>query len=431
MLKKTQPIKEVAIRNSIDLFAVFDKLGITLNPRQQEIVEAVQTERFVCVRATRRGGKTFTSSGILSGLLLNPNFSAALTAPIQKLTEILWQQTVYNLTVSFRLEPTQLSNKDKVLSFPWGSTLLASTLRNRSNVLGRSYDIFIIDEAAIYQPPASEVLESPLQFLTSEIFPTLLEHKGCCLAISTPRSKANWFYDYNQFCEENGRVIKYTIWDVSHIPRDEIHSMHQHYLRLNMERYWKREFEAEFVELDTNVFSFLPKPVHIESPRSLEGEWILSIDPGLNFACVLMCYTPEGVYIFDGFKRKGSTSEHAQAIKELLDQVEPLNMYCDSAAAQTILDLAHNHDLSFNKSQKGIENNITIAHEVSDKLYINTHNEEFYEAFMDEWYNYTYNPETGKPIKKNDHLIDAFLYNLASTKKDFPYIFQEYGLYLI
>lgn len=414
------------MRNNINLLDVFPKLNIKLNDKQAEIVEAVSKNRFVCIRGTRRGGKSMISSGILTGVMLNPGAATVVAAPLSKLTEIIWQNTTNNLINTLNLKHKQLNNKDKVLTFDWGAQMLATTLRNRSNVLGRSYDLFVIDEAAIYNPSAVEVIESPIQFLTSEIFPTLLEYQGTLMAVSTPRAK-NWFYYYDEFCKTDGVSVKYTIYDVTHIKLDNIEKMKEYYYKLGMERFWLREFMCEYVELDGAVFNFSPKPTTAHF-KDLDGEWFISIDPGLNFACLVGCITPEGLYLVDGFKSKSSTEEHANKIHSYLRQIEPAEMYCDPAAAQVIVDLAYNHDLSFRKAQKGIESNINIFNTIADKLFISTHNKDFYDLFIDEFVNYSYNPDTGKPIKKNDHLIDTALYMVASVKRDFPYLFEEMGV---
>lgn len=417
------------MRNKIDLFATFDKLGIKLNNKQQEIVESVEQNQMTIVRGTRRGGKSFVSAGINAALMLNPGQKCGLTAPSLKLTEIIFRQTVENLTNTLMLKPSVLNNKDRILTFPWQSELLATSLRNRKQILGRSYDIFNIDEAAVADEPS-------ISFLFIEIIPTLLEYDGHLFVISTPRGQ-NYFYELSEYArkEPKGKSIKYTIYDQTHIPLDAVEAMKKTYLDLGMEKYWMQEFEVEWISLDGSVFEFYPHEVNLGNPLrdfadKPEGDYFIGIDPGSrNFGAVLVCVNADGIFIVDCFNASNkSTVFVAEKLKQWEENYNITEMYTDSAAAQTRVDLAQLHHLSFRNSNKDIDAGLNSIRLFKDRIFINTQAQDA-DLFVKQWSLYSYNEQTGKPKKRDDHMLDALRYVVHTALSDRLIEIQEGVIY--
>lgn len=417
------------MRNKIDLFATFDRLGVQLNSKQQEIVESVEKNKMTIVRGTRRGGKSFVSAGINAALMLNPGQKCGLTAPSLKLTEIIFRQTVDNLTNSLMLKPSVLNNKDRVLTFPWQSELLATSLRNRKQILGRSYDIFNIDEAAVSDEPS-------IDFLFLEIIPTLLEYNGHLFVISTPRGQ-NYFYQLSEYAKNDpkGKAIKYTIYDQTHIPIEEVEAMRKTYFDLGMEKYWRQEFEVEWISLEGSIFEFYPKEIDLgnvfqDFTNKPEGDYFIGIDPGSrNFGAVLICINSEGVFVVDCFNASNkSTAFVADKLKKWEEYYDIAEMYIDSAAAQTRVDLAQLHDISFRNSNKDIDAGLNSIRLFKDRIFLNTQAQDA-DLFLKQWSLYSYNEQTGKPKKRDDHMLDALRYVVHTALSDRLIDIQEGVIY--
>jgi hypothetical protein len=412
-------------KNMLSSFKLAEKLGYKLNTKQEEILDLATKKKGLVVRGTRRGGKSLLTSILNATDLLLPETDCALLAPTLSLTSIIFDSTVDILTNKLKLKQKTLNNKDRILAFDWASTLRAASTKNVKQVLGRSYNRFSFDEAAVTTD------FKDLQWLVQDVMPTLLERDGKFAAISTPRG-LNVFYDLYKFAEEdsNWDAIKYTIWEVEHIPEEDILTMKEYYEKIGMEKYWKQEFEVEFVSFEGQVYDWSPHLTHI-SP-DIDGDFYIAYDAGRYGALLLLCINEKGVFVLDGFFGETTTSTICDYVHTLEDQkalnlldgqerwnnVDVYEYYIDSAARQFRIDASF-YDVSFALAIKDIEAGISTVNSCSGYVYVNS-NWEYAEEFMKQWNLYSYK-DNGKPDKKKyrDDLLDAFRYGLHTAKNEF------------
>ena len=400
------------MRCEFDPKKVASQIGLTLNAKQHEILESVMQNDVTVVKATRRGGKSLMSAICASTVLLTPSARVNILAPTLNLTDIIFGNAVDILTNKLKLKKKTLNNKDHVLAFEWGATLRAASFNNIKQVLGVSNDLFIIDEAALIDA-------DDLEFLFQDIIPTILEHKGHILIVSTPRG-LNWFYDlYKKAEEEPGwKAISYTIYDVDHLDKASIEKLHRQYISNGMQAYWEQEFEVKFTIFEGKIYSFTPTLLPQGTILPDDAEFFIGIDPGAAhlFAAIPIAISPStGVYILDCYCTTGATSDHAENIQAFIDAFNPLEIYIDHAAKQTAVDLAYEHDVSCRNANKSVEDGINFIRGLSRNLFII----EFdgHDDFLREWS--LYRMKQGRIIKKDDDRLDAFRYAVYTAYQDF------------
>lgn len=394
---------------------LLSKRGYTLNNVQTSIIESVEKNVVTVVCATRRGGKSLIASACAASTLLVPDYRVALAAPFLVQTDIVFNETIQALKKDLELSPTKLNNKEKYLEFEWGSKLKATTLKNRSSIVGVANNLVVFDEIAL-----ADYL-SDTSFLYQETIPTLLTTDGHVLMISTPRGfnlyKTLW--DDAKDEADWGR-IKYTIWDCDHISKAKIKELEQQYIRAGLEDTWEQEFLASFVSYSGAIFDFQPiGRLKEEMPK--DGLVLIGVDPGLNTAIIKIVVTDRGVYLTDLYQKKASTETHGRYLQSIYDDDIDLAV-CDSAAAQFIEDCAYEFNVQLGKSIKSVNDGINFIKRLNGKIFYNV-NSEGADEFINQWN--LYSMKNDKVVKKDDHMIDAIRYALYTSYHYFPEYYEN------
>lgn len=394
---------------TIDPRKILKQKGIILNQRQEEIVKSVNDNRVTVVVATRRGGKSEIASACNSAKILEPGRYCGLTAPFLDQTAIVFDNIADTFTDTLQVKPTKLNYKDKNLEFKWGSELKATTLKNRKRIAGRAYDLFTGDEVGL-----ADYMENA-DWLFQEVIPATITTQGHILVISTPRG-LNHLHDLWEAAEKekDWNRIRYTIWDVDHISKEEIERMHTLYLERNMEKMWLQEFEAEFVSYEGQVFDFMPIEVRSVPDPDLV---LTAIDPGANTGFIkLNVHKDHGIFITYVSENTGSTLDHGRMLQEHTPDAD-LNVY-DPAAKQFAIDMTYEFDISLTKAKKDVEEGINFLRRLDGKLHIlNTCDP----IFKSEWSMYCM--KNAKIVKKNDHTIDCLRMALYTAWSYWPEYF--------
>ena len=111
----------------------------------------------------------------------NSGAQVAWIAPVYKNTRPLWRAVESAIApVSDRVK---VHKSERTVTFPSGGTLEIFSADSPTSILGRAFNLIVIDEAARV---AEEVWTDTIQ-------PTLADYNGDAILISTPRGK-NWFY---------------------------------------------------------------------------------------------------------------------------------------------------------------------------------------------------------------------------------------------
>lgn len=208
--------------------------------------------------------------------------------------------------------------------------------------------------------------------------------------------------------------------------------------------FYRRNYLGEWCLAEGSIFDFFDRGIHVVSrpPRSA-NYWILGVDYGTNnaFAAVLVGVNTginiqkdpmmwvEKEYYWDSKKmqRQKTSSEFADDIKKFIEPYGVRSVYIDPSAAHFKLDLQRRgiHPVD---ADNDVSNGITkLSSDLkAGRLFVCSE----CKNLIREIEGYTWDPrcvETGedKPLKKDDHAIDALRY-AVNTHKPARYDNEEY-----
>lgn len=382
-----------------------------LHNAQKKIAKS--TARFRVVNAGRRFGKTVLSSEEIKGIVLSKQAKVLYIATtIAQARDIMWNQLKKELQPIIkkanesRLE-LEVSNKDGKSSFiqlkGWEAI---ETLR------GQAFDFIVLDEVASmrnFWVGWNEVLS-----------PTLIDRKGSCMFISTPKG-FNHFYDLYNLREKNKdyESFHFTTYDNPNIPIDEIEREKE----TKPENTFAQEYLGSFRKSEGLVFKEFRRDVHVYNDESekqpaniirymagidfgftnptaiiairkghdndywITGEWYKTGKTDAQIADVVMAYAFDEVY---------PDPESPSAIAEL----QKRGVYCKEVI----------------KNKDSIKNGINRMRALFLKNKLHIHNSCV--NLINELETYSYpeskigRNEEENPVKEHDHAIDATRYAL-------------------
>lgn len=219
------------------------------HPGQQQVLS--EQKRFNVLCCGRRWGKTTLSEDIL----LSPDFAlngalngfpVAYFAPTYKMLMEVWRgmnELVYELIET-------KSETEKRIELIGGGVIDFWSLEDPNSIRGRKYKRAVLDEAAM----ARNLQEAWLKVIR----PTLTDMQGDAWFLSTPRGKANYFYELF-----NNRD-KYPDWNSWQMPtitnpnisRDEVEQARSQLDPLT----FAQEYLASFVTDDLNAWAYCYVP---------------------------------------------------------------------------------------------------------------------------------------------------------------------------
>lgn len=376
-----------------------------LTPTQNQI--AVDTHRFRVVRAGRRFGKTVLSVEEMKGkAIAKPSRIAYFATTYQQARDICWELLKKELSpATIQINESRLEIRTKTLS--GGESIIQ--LRGWESVetaRGQHFDFLVIDEVASMKGFWSnweEVLK-----------PTLLDTKGEALFISTPKG-FNHFYDLcnEELKDKDFKAFHFTSYDNPFIDKEELNKEKQVKPRESFEQ----EYMASFQKTEGLVYKEFNRLQHLydELPKIYKLKKVAGIDFGyVNPAAVLDIRTDgEKFFVEDEWYKKERTDIQ---IAEYVSQMHFDAVYPDPESPGAIEELkrARVNVREVVKGKDSIENGIKKIKELllSDRLKINKKCINLISEF--EMYAYDDNDESinlkEKPIKANDHALDALRY---------------------
>lgn len=384
---------------------------LLLHPAQNKI--ASSTARFRVVNAGRRFGKTVLACEEIKGVALYREAKIAYIAPtIQQARDIMWNQLKKELqpiirkTNESRLE-LEVLNKDGKSSFiqlkGWEAI---ETLR------GQSFDFIVLDEVASmrnFWVGWNEVLS-----------PTLIDRKGSCMFISTPKG-FNHFYDLYNLREKNKdyESFHFTTYDNPNIPIEEIEREKE----TKPENTFAQEYLGSFRKSEGLVFKEFRRDLHVYTDDSEKQpanliRYMAGIDFGFTNPTAVIAIRKghdNDYWIVSEWYKSGKTD--AQIADVVLaygfDEVYP-----DPESPSTIAELQKRgvYCKEVIKNKDSIKNGINRMRALFIKNKLHIHSSCV--NLINELETYSY-PESkfGKneeenPVKEHDHAIDALRYAL-------------------
>jgi hypothetical protein len=301
-----------------------------------------------------------------------------------------------------------------------GSMIKFGSYNNPDSLVGHSYDLILVDEAAL-ENSGDKVFNVQLR-------PTLDKLNSKCIFISTPRG-LNYFYDFYQrgFSEEyqNWVSIHSTYKDNPRSQEADIEDARRSMSKAE----FKQEYLADFSTFEGQIYEGFDEDKHVKDLSSMaweEGsykyEMIMGIDPGYKDhtgALIIVYDTEEDHFyiVWDYQEKERTTKQHAFAFSEVFDEYDVDIVFCDSAAAQFRQDLAALYDLPSTKANKSRLDGISYVQGLfeNDRVTVCSSCENI--ILMLANYRWDPNPALVVPKPKHDtfsHLGDAIRYALYS-----------------
>jgi hypothetical protein len=220
----------------------------------------------------RRWGKS-TLGGAVSLACANMGAKVAWTVPTYRNGRPLWRwaENVCRPLIPARVE---INRTDRMISFPSGGFLGIYTADNPTGILGESFHVVVVDEAARI---AEEVW-------TETLLPTLADHDGRAILISTPHGR-NWFWEEWQRGQLENGAIKSWRAPSSANPNPRIQKAAELAKERVPNQTYRQEWLAEFVDdglalLTIDDINRATVGAQGEQPRKDGHTYVTSVDLG-------------------------------------------------------------------------------------------------------------------------------------------------------
>lgn len=374
-------------------------------------VIASSLARFRVVNAGRRFGKTVLAVEEIKGVALYKEARIVYIAPtIQQARDIMWEQLKKELrpialkTNESRLE-LEVSNKDGKHSFiqlkGWEAI---ETLR------GQAFDFIVLDEVASmrnFWVGWNEVLS-----------PTLIDRKGSCMFISTPKG-FNHFYDLYNMKEKDKdyESFHFTTYDNPNIPVEEV----EREKLTKPENTFAQEYLGSFRKSEGLVFKEFRRDVHVYDDKSEKQpvnliKYLAGVDFGYTNPTAVMAIRKghdNDYWVVSEWYKSGRTDAQ---IADVVSAYGFDEVYPDPESPSAIIELKNRgvYCKEVIKNKDSIKNGINRMRALflQNKLHIHSS----CANLINELETYSY-PESkiGKneeenPVKEHDHAIDALRY---------------------
>lgn len=394
-----------------------------LTPSQNQIAQDLH--RFRVVRAGRRAGKTVLSVEEIKGkAIAKPTRISYVASTYQQARDICWEMLKKELSpAAIQINESRLEIRVRTLK-GGESIIQLKGWENIETSRGQHFDFLVIDEVAMmrnFWVNWNEILR-----------PTLTDTKGEALFISTPAG-FNHFYELcnQELKDKDFKTFHFTSYDNPHLPVEELESAKQTLPREAFEQ----EYMASFQKTQGLVYKEFDRAVHIyETLPNIQLSRVAGIDFGyVNPAAVLDIRTNgEYFYVEDEWYKRERTD---QQIAEYVAQSRYEEVYPDPESPGAIEELKRKN-INIREVVKGkdsIQAGIKRIKEllVSKKLKVNAR----CLNLIAELEMYSYDEEDGmvnkqeKPIKANDHALDALRYVvMMKNKVDKPLEQFKYNL---
>ncbi len=402
-----------------------------LHPTQSKV--ASDTHRFRVVNAGRRWGKTELAVEEMKGFAIakeagNVGYIASTFAQAR---DIAWEKLKASSRSLFedkpnesRLEitirnqfynsrrPETLTNSGKLI--PWLSTIKLRGWEAVESFRGSAFDFLVPDEIAMYRSfwmQWQEILR-----------PTLTDRKGHAMFISTPKGFNHFFDLYNlQDKDVDYKSFHFTTYDNPYIPKEEIDKAKK---ELTEDRF-AQEYLADFRKTEGLVYKEFLRDIHLFDEPGFEGEDFVSVKTfgGLDFgftnpaaALTIKKDKDSNYWVMSEWYKPGQTDA------QIADYVAALRWnecYPDPESAGGIEELKRRNVnvREVIKNKDSIRNGISTIRELFKAQRLFIHNSCKNLIWELETYSYPEKKpehnEEEKPIKENDHLVDALRYALS------------------
>lgn len=379
-----------------------------LTETQAKVIQ--DKHRFRVLRCGRRWGKSTLCAKEIKGLAIyNPVRIAYIAPTIQQARDIMWDMLKRELGDAI-VKAVESPSREIVVRTVGNETSLIQ-LRGWENIetlRGQAFDLLVLDEVASmksFWANWNEILR-----------PTLTDRRGAVLFASTPKG-FNQFFDLcnKELTDKDYKSFHFTTYDNPYIPVDEIESAKQ---SLPQEAFLQ-EYMASFQKTEGLVYKEFNRESHLyEALPNIELKKIAGVDFGyVNPAAVLDIRTNGDKFWVENEWYKRERTD--QQIAEYVAGMGFSEVYPDPESPQAVEELKRKN-VNIREVIKGkdsVEAGIKRIKEllISRRLMINKQ----CVNLISEFEMYSYDDKDGelnqkeKPLKANDHALDALRYVVA------------------
>lgn len=288
---------------------------------------------------------------------------------------------------------------------------------------GKTFSLVYCDELTLYPESIIDMIDTRLSNPHSMGFASMNP--------AHPTHKVKKWIDKAEEGDPNYYALHFTLDDNPYVDEEYKQRIRDSLSGL----FYKRNYLGLWCLAEGAIFDFFDTKIHVVSrpPRCAEY-WIAGIDYGTsnNFACMLMgvdsgkanqlgiCRWIEKEYVWDSKKmgRQKTNSEYADDVQEFLEPYSLKGIYVDPSAAAFKLELQR-RGLHVIDANNDVLNGISFMSSEMRKgnLFICSE----CKVLIKELESYVWDPKSSergedKPLKKDDHCIDATRYCVFSHK---------------
>jgi PBSX family phage terminase large subunit len=382
---------------------------MNLHPAQSSI--ASDTHRFRVVSCGRRFGKTTLAAYEMLGVALSKNdMRIAYYAPtLDDARTIMWS-TLVKICESAITYKNESRLELKVRTVQGGESLIVlagwESVQERGKGRGVANDFIVCDEVAFYRgfwEGWNEVLS-----------PTLIDHKGSALFISTPKG-FNHFYELFML-EQRDKSYKsfhFTSYDNPHTPVEELDREKEN----KPENAFAQEYMADFRKTEGLIYKDFDPQRHVFNDMGIIGEVVDKI-AGLDFgfknpaAIVEIWKDREGnFWVINEWYRREKTNDEIVEYAKTLD----IRLWYPDPAEPDRIEEMKRAGLSVREVNKDVKKGIDTVQTLFKTGRLKVHHT--CTNLLDELSMYVYKEkrtmdEPEEPMKENDHALDALRYAL-------------------
>ena len=198
-----------------------------LSPAQRQVSDS--TNRFRCLVAGRRFGKSFLSINEIAKFATQPDRKVIYISPTFGMSKaILWDELKNRLYAVRWVKKVNESNLEITLKN--NTKIMLRSADNPDTIRGQGYDFAVVDEAQ----------DCDKRLIPEILRPALADRQGALLVIGTPKGIGNHLYEI--YKDPNYTSWQFTTLSGGRVSEEEIEAARN----LMDARTFKQEFEASF-----------------------------------------------------------------------------------------------------------------------------------------------------------------------------------------
>lgn len=241
------------MNQTINPKALMEKIHFEPHEFQLKIINAyLEGKKKIVVSAGQRSGKSMACAFLVVLELMADRREVLVISPSYSLTDRVFEYVKRWLSEFFNQPVNYIAKPFPRIEMPWGSYVEGKSAESPEQILGKSYNLIVVDEAS----------RIPREIFEQYLFPRIGEKKGRMAMISTPL-KRDWFYEEFMMAKEQGSGFQFGTLANPHYPKESYETFRKQLPKAIFDR----EFEGVFTDQITSIFPNVLECVSSALPR--------------------------------------------------------------------------------------------------------------------------------------------------------------------